>query len=503
MKFPRLFSRKKKQSKRAPVRRRPGIELLEDHCVPSFIPVLPTAGTQQGAVNGLNAVVYTPEGDPGSGTPPPKKLITVMNNSSHVVYPILYDANATKDLTFGQVVRVTLDEKGGGTGYDDKVKPSITLTPADGKGGGATARVLNVTNGVIQAIVLDTPGAGYTPGTQLTVTFDDHGHGGTGASATAQVSNLQTPEGNPIGGLPGLAALYDQKDPFKNTYRGYIGEWDPNYVDPNNHNGPKGGIVAGLQPGHQVTIQVPLVFWDGGRVYFADNGAPFSSANDPGNPLNKSAAQWHYDPTVATYVVGPDANNQTPLYGANFSDPATGDGNPNGPVMWYHDTSGAFDFGHDAAAQLTEWTIRDPLQTRWAPNMSTAEVQTLINYDVSYVDNLSLPAAMEITNVPLHPVPPGYASKAPVLEPDYYAWLGSDLSYTQMQDAIKVFTTPDLSGGTANSNGLGTYFGGLPYDQYYLPPDNPGQNITGVHIQKLPAGYQVLADTPNNDVSSK
>ena len=32
--------------------------------------------------------------------------------------------------------------------------------------------------------------------------------------------------------------------------------------------------------------------------------------------------------------------------------------------MWYHDSSNAYDFGHDAAAQLTEWTMRDPLQPR-------------------------------------------------------------------------------------------------------------------------------------------
>src|SRR5262249_36332106 len=145
---------------------------------------------------------------------------------------------------------------------------------------------------------------------------------------------------------------------------------------------------------------------------------------------------WNYLSTAKSYVVTSNAGAQPTPYSANFADPATGVANPNGRVMWYHDTT-AHDFGTDGPGQLTEWTIRDPQQYKFAPNMDSSQLLTIFNYDVSYVDNLTLPAAMVITKVPTQ-VPPGYQGAA--IPPASYAALGTDLTIAQMQQAMAAFT---------------------------------------------------------------
>ncbi len=277
-----------------------------------------------------------------------------------------------------------------------------------------------------------------------------------------------------------------------------------------------------------------------------------------------------------SYVVAPTASNKMPDYGADFPDPATGYANPNGVVMWYHDNSGPHDFGNSVPAVLTEMTFRDPKQPFFAPDMPPSEVNTIDNYDVSYVDNLAFPASMEGTNVPLAAL----ATSPPTS--GNYTWLGSDMSTEQMQELIGDFTTNNLNintqGAAPGINGLGTYFGGLGYDQYYEPSNNSpngaitsinnggatvpvtitvpntgglvsGDTVTisgvtgqtnlngnwtinnltlntfqlvgstgdpmnpasggtfavpntGINIKKLPAGFQVIADSANNNVAS-
>ena len=99
------------------------------------------------------------------------------------------------------------------------------------------------------------------------------------------------------------------------------------------------------------------------------------------------------------------------------------------------------------------------------------------NYDVSYVDTLGLPASMEATLVPSTPATPGSGQ---------YAWTGADQSTTDMQQSVANFTTNNTSVSTDPNgvNGLGTYFSGLGWDQFYLPPDNnttAGGTITQIN----------------------
>jgi hypothetical protein len=420
------------------------------------------------AITDLSQVVKTPANLP-------VKLVTIMNNSKDVVFPILYDANSTKDLTAGQVVRVQLTH--GGSGYSAAKPPAVRITGGDGKGRDATATAVVNGQGQVYALNLTFPGSGYTAGVKPVVTFDPPGSGSDVATAEAWASTMTS-------AAPPFTSLYDPLDAYNKTYRGYIGEYDPATKEVN----------LGLLPGHQVTVQVPLVFWDGGRLFFASNGSqPLQSATDPGNPLQNSKT-WHYVATAASFVVKPDGTGTPKPYSADFADPASGYANPNGRVMWYRDDTDAYDFGTDGPGQLTEWTIRDPLQSTWAPNMPSSQLQTIFNYDVSYVDNLSLPAAMEITQVPTQ-VPPNY--NGPAIPPAPYAALGTDLTVAQMQQAMATFTFTSGDPSKPNAD-LGDYFGGKGYDQFYLPG---GPN--GIDFDKLPAGYNLFAVAPNNDTVSQ
>jgi hypothetical protein len=249
----RSFRRSHARGRRGKPRSRfmPEFMLLEDRCLMSFTPMLPTQGTVQ--AQGLNAVVYTPEGDPGfdQANLPEAKLVTVMNNSSNVVFPIFQGTNTTADETAGTVTRAVI-EGTGGAGYFGQYKVTFSL----GTGPNPTAAIAIASgNGNLFDIKLQTGGSGYQPNDPVTVaTVTPLGtapNPTTPAVIKAHVSDITQ---------NGVVSLYDPKDPLTNTYRGYIGEK------------VNGQYQLGLQPGHQVTVQVPIAFWDGGRIYMVDNG---------------------------------------------------------------------------------------------------------------------------------------------------------------------------------------------------------------------------------------
>ncbi|MFT3883736.1 MAG: hypothetical protein QM703_29415 [Gemmatales bacterium] len=185
-----------------------------------------------------------------------------------------------------------------------------------------------------------------------------------------------------------VTGLYDPYDPLNQEYRGYIGYKDP----------ATGKFYLGLRPGETFTFSVPLVFWDAGRMHITTDAqyliTPTGVANPFPNPFK------YYD-------IDPYSGKQT----KRFMEDTSIDGSM-GRIMWYHaraKTSGdAEQIGLDAPTQLTEFTIRDPIMgdTNYKTHdeIATSEKQTLINYDVSYVDSIVLPVAMETTDV--QPFPP-------------------------------------------------------------------------------------------------
>ncbi len=175
--------------------------------------------------------------------------------------------------------------------------------------------------------------------------------------------------------------LYNPQDYVNQEYRAYIG-----YVN------TSGQQTLGLPAYATITFAIPLVFWDSERTYIATDGQDLIPAPGPGvqNP-------FHYDATSDRGVsLSTDPNSWVHSLSIGGA-PATG------LVMFYHATTPQ-GIALDAPAQLTEFTIRDPYLTNWLTEPIVAETTVEFNYDVSYVDSLTAPVAMEAINVPV-PIP--------------------------------------------------------------------------------------------------
>jgi hypothetical protein len=149
-------------------------------------------------------------------------------------------------------------------------------------------------------------------------------------------------------------------------------------------------------------------------------------------------------------------------------------------VMWYHASVARAPL-NDAPSQLTEYTIRDPYQKTLNPGLNLDELGPLINYDVSYVDSMVLPVAMEATDVPI-PNPNGPKTRTP------YGWVGASQVNKTIQDGIRDFTSND-----PKLNGLGQYFGGKGWPSYNIPTTSK---------IKVPSGTNAVADSPFFDKRS-
>src|SRR5262249_58845986 len=131
-------------------------------------------------------------------------------------------------------------------------------------------------------------------------------------------------------------------------------------------------------------------------------------------------------------------------------------------VLWYR-AQGAGGLAEgpagSAPAQLGEMTFRSDIfaDSRYLthkdidPNGKSGETHNLVNYDVSYVDSMTLPVAMEADDVPLDPKGKMTTQTAP------FGWVGADKSIDGIQVPLKAFTTKNTQ---TNDNGLGNYFGG-------------------------------------------
>ena len=135
--------------------------------------------------------------------------------------------------------------------------------------------------------------------------------------------------------------------------------------------------------------------------------------------------------------------------------------------MWYQALT-AKNPNNDAPFQLIEMSFRgtfyDPkinVGTGFnyligfdTPDMNyiSANDFDLVNYDVSYVDAIALPVALEADQVP---IPNTSQSQA-------FGWVGSSLTIGELQDAFTNFTSSDSS--------VAAYFGGQGYPSYSRPP---------------------------------
>src|SRR5262249_36628443 len=123
-------------------------------------------------------------------------------------------------------------------------------------------------------------------------------------------------------GAPPNTGLYDPFDPLNQEYRGYIGYKDP----------ATGRFYLGLRPGMSITIQVPLVFWDAGRLYITTDGTDLIPRACGPNPF------LYYD-------INPFDQQPTARFMQDNNADVT-DGSL-GRVLWYHARSAGPGFAED------------------------------------------------------------------------------------------------------------------------------------------------------------
>jgi hypothetical protein len=260
---------------------------------------------------------------------------------------------------------------------------------------------------------------------------------------------------DPNTGQPkGATSFWDPVDPHREEFRGYLGY-------------RSGGVnYLGLPMKTTITVTVPLVFWDSGRVEIAAEGSDIIAQN-----AAQQQNPFRYDVNAVRYITQPNLESFTNDYSG-------------GLVMWYHSPT-ALDASNDAPVQLTEYTIRDAyLGTLPNPTiLPDGELHSLVNYDVSYVDSMVLPIAMEATSVPI-PIPPYDIHSGPIGGPvKDFGWIGAQLTIDQLQNGIKTFTSTTSAGGI-----LGDYFGGNGYP-YYNNPNTSGDI-------KVPSGQNLIFQSP-------
>jgi len=270
-----------------------------------------------------------------------------------------------------------------------------------------------------------------------------------------------------------VVGLYNPFDEPNKEYRGYIG-----------YKGDDGQYYFGLKPGESIKVPVPLVFWNGCRMGIGTDGDYLVVEPEPGKTL-PNPLRWNANAKRVITASIPD-----------------GDSISNGVVMWYKAPGVAEAPNDDTEDQLVEWTIRDHdylskkhIQELTHGEIPDNELVTLINYDVSNVDNLYLPVAMAATDAWLFPQSGGNkpGSEAhpnrdgwePGSDPEPYGWTGSTDSIEFLQKHIREFTAD-------NNKLLGAYFEGNKGWPYYNIP-NHGDADAPI---KIPSGANIFAQSP-------
>jgi hypothetical protein len=227
-------------------------------------------------------------------------------------------------------------------------------------------------------------------------------------------------------------------------------------------------------------VEIPLVFWNAARIAVGTNGKYLTAAVDP-NPER-------YNPSARRVITKADPNGTI----------------ENGVIMWYRSEIplGPAD---DTEDQLAEWTIRDHkylTDTSLAHenyNIPDNQLLRLINYDVSNVDTLYLPLAMQATDtwvVPqaTNPNKPGVDPNKPNLTGGYspgsvenpFGWTGAIIKIDDLQVKIRKFAENNTE------NGLGQYFGGKGWPFYNFPGALTDPNVK----IKIPSGANIFPQSP-------
>ena len=132
------------------------------------------------------------------------------------------------------------------------------------------------------------------------------------------------------------------------------------------------------------------------------------------------------------------------------------------------------------SSQNSPSTFMRPVSNALAQAIHSRKQAYLFNYDVSYVDNLVAPIAMEASNVPI----PNQA--APVNQ--NYGWAGANLIYGPVSTTGSMANLVQSFISNTGSASVGQYFGGQGWPDYF----NPDGTL------KIPSGANIFANSPEN-----
>lgn len=238
-----------------------------------------------------------------------------------------------------------------------------------------------------------------------------------------------------------LNRFYDPQDLQHKEFRQYVG-----------YTMSDGSKYLGLPSGATITFQVPLVLWDGDNISLVTDGTYLTAS---GNAIGSKVFNYNDQAKISIAAGDPVSNTIWVQGSANY---------PSGQsplVMFYFDDGEPKTVPNDAPAQLAELTFRDPYLNHFIDDVF--QTFPLLNYDLSYVNTLVAPAAMQGSNVPITSgsVQSGNLVYYPPSED--FGWHGSSQDKKSFDQLIKNFVN---NSGKAD---IGQYFGGEGWPQYYNP----------------------------------
>jgi hypothetical protein len=257
------------------------------------------------------------------------------------------------------------------------------------------------------------------------------------------------------------------------------------YVGYQTDNGTK--TFMGLPSGASITFQLPLVFWNGGNFMIGSDPAYQTAQEAPYVNL------YHYSATAKISIAGTTPSGTDPDNTTTWVTKASNYPAADTPVVvFYLNNAKPEGVSLAAPAQLLELTFRDPYLKQFIND--NLQTYPLINYDVSYVDKLTIPVALEASDVPVvdgvqadpsKPIPTYYNP------PESFGWNAANQKAQDWYPLLKDFVE-NTKGSKAY---IGDYFGGKGWPEFY----NSNPNSTNIAI---PSGASIFAYSPLTNARS-
>src|SRR5262249_26783922 len=143
--------------------------------------------------------------------------------------------------------------------------------------------------------------------------------------------------------------------------------------------GDKQVAYLGLKPGEHVTVKIPQVFWDSGRIYYTTDARylvnDLAKGNIANNPFQYYATDVGGGPT-GRYIDDGTKSDTTIVSDTTYKQP---------PALFYYHATVAEGISNAAPAGFVELAIKDPAQaTINNPGPPVSILGPLVSYDVSF-----------------------------------------------------------------------------------------------------------------------